>query len=179
VFLIAAVGAQEVSVPVDPGITPDNPLYFLDVLLDDLQEWIASLQGPEMLAAVKARVLEERLSEAVVMAAQNKIDAMERALYYVNAKVRELEDLSYTCPECATICLHATEQAQKVLEECIEKCPEQARKGLENAKENVKRAHERLKEVIKSVLSRAPRGIPENFSPSSPVQYPGYHYQQR
>ena len=156
VLTTPAMAQTTVIVTTNPGITPDNPLYFLDVLLDNLQEWLASLQGPEALTAVKIHILEERLAEAQAMAMQNKTDAMERAMYYANLKIKELEELSQTCPNCAQMCLHATEQAQKVLEECIKRCPEEAKKGLERSLEEVKKAHERIKERVGSVIGSVP-----------------------
>lgn len=71
-----SVYAQDEELP-DPGMTPDNPFYFLD-------GWGKSISlfftfGDEVKAGKALRYAEERLSEAQVMAAENRTREMTRA----------------------------------------------------------------------------------------------------
>ncbi len=75
-FIGGAVYAQDEELP-DPGITPDSPFYFLDKLGKNISMFFTF--GAEAKAKRALRYAEERLSEAKVMAAKNKIREMTRA----------------------------------------------------------------------------------------------------
>jgi len=144
IFLIATLQTAYV-LPADPGITPDNPLYPLDVFFDDLMERLAALFGPDAEAGIKIAHLNERLAELYVMAAQNKTMEVEKVLYHINIKVMEIERLCQAYPRCAMACNATMEKAEKVLQKCLEICPKEARKGLETALENVKQVRKCLR----------------------------------
>jgi hypothetical protein len=87
--------AQDEELPT-PGLTPDSPFYFFDKLGKNIGMFFAF--GPEAKARKALRYAEERLAEAQLMAAKNKIKEMERATddyeQYM-ARVRErLEEAS-------------------------------------------------------------------------------------
>ena len=132
----------------DPGITPDNPLYFLDLFFDELKMFIASLQGVEALARAKAEVLNERLAELYAMATANKTDKVATVLHHVNSLVEDLRALATTHPHVASICMQGLEVAERVLNMCMDICPEEAKYGLQTAIENIKRGKEWLNETI-------------------------------
>jgi hypothetical protein len=77
-FLLAlsapAVLAQEET---EAGVTPDSPLWGVDVALDNLAYLLAA--GPESKAERGLEIAEERLQEIKIMADEKKIEAMAKA----------------------------------------------------------------------------------------------------
>ena len=149
VFLTATL-----ALPSDPGITPDNPLYFLDLLFDEVKMFIASLQGAEALAKVKTEVLNERLAELYVMATENKTDKAMVVLYHINKLVEDFKTLTFTHPHVAGVCMRGLEVAERVLNTCMDICPEKAKYGLQKAVENVERCKELLNETIRERMKQ-------------------------
>src|SRR3990167_9980156 len=78
--LIPSVFAQidsDFELPENIGITPDNPIYFLDVAIDQLRLNIASTDSEK--ARIGMEIAEERLIEVKAMINQNKISDVEKA----------------------------------------------------------------------------------------------------
>ncbi|MFC1942763.1 DUF5667 domain-containing protein [Chloroflexota bacterium] len=76
-FLLSGTAyAQDADLP-DPGITPDSPLYVFDNWGKSIGMFFAF--GPEAKAKKALNYAEEKLAEAQVMAAKNKVKEMTRA----------------------------------------------------------------------------------------------------
>lgn len=92
----------EVELPtpeVNPGITPDSPLYGLDVAFDQISLWISSFSGPRAHALKGLEIAQERLAEANVMATAKKFAAMAKAkeehgkvLAIARGKIKDIAD---------------------------------------------------------------------------------------
>ena len=127
-------------------ITPDNPLYPLDLFIDWLEEQFAGLFGNDVKMSVILNHMRERLEEVNV--SKNNTAAMITALINLNAELQKIEDLS---EKCSSICLEMVENATKVAEERIqeimEKAPKECQYGLETALENIKRVKKGIEEM--------------------------------
>jgi hypothetical protein len=75
-FVGGAVYAQNDELP-NPGITPDNPFYFMDKFGKNFMMFFTF--GAEAKAKRALRYAEERLAEAQAMAVKNKVREMTRA----------------------------------------------------------------------------------------------------
>ena len=65
------------ELPDNIGITPDNPLYFLDVAIDQIRLNIASTDSEK--AKIGMEIAEERLVEVKAMINQNRINDADKA----------------------------------------------------------------------------------------------------
>ena len=63
---------------VEPGITPDNILYGVDTLVEDIQLALTSYQ--EKKAEIMLRIIQERKAEVDKMAAEDKLEHANKAL---------------------------------------------------------------------------------------------------
>lgn len=78
--LIPSILAQtdtSFEIPDNVGITPDNPLYFLDVVIDQIRLNIASTDSEK--ARIGMEIAEERLMEVKAMINQNRINDADKA----------------------------------------------------------------------------------------------------
>ena len=78
--LIPSVFAQtdaDFELPENIGIMPDNPVYFLDVVIDQIRLNIASTDSEK--ARIGMEIAEERLIEVKAMINQNKINDVAKA----------------------------------------------------------------------------------------------------
>ena len=126
VMLIPNAAAAEPDTAVDPGlIGPDDPLYEVDVLMDDVTSGVLKPPG---------EVAHERASEAFVAAEMNDTVAMDRALAEVERQANRTNGLE------SGEGLRNTEQ---ILLEIRDRIPEQATFGVDTALESVTRAKDR------------------------------------
>src|SRR3990167_6635763 len=78
--LIPSVFAQtdaDFELPENIGIMPDNPVYFLDIVIDQIRLNIASTDSEK--ARIGMEIAEERLIEVKAMINQNKINDVAKA----------------------------------------------------------------------------------------------------
>ena len=130
--------AQVGSLP-NPGITPDNPFYFLDKWGETFGRLFAV--GQQAKAAKQAEHAEERLAEAQAMANEGKDELAEEAAREYGALISEAaanlaaaaqggEDTSAALADLVT---KATGIHLTVLADVYQKVPEQAKPAIERA----------------------------------------------
>lgn len=73
------------------GIMPDNPLYGLDVMMDNLKLKLASKEAK---ARIRLKIAEERIDEMGKMAQLEKTKALGKAEKEYNKHIDELEEMS-------------------------------------------------------------------------------------
>ena len=138
-FLFSGIAyAQEEALP-DPGVTPDSPFYFLDVLGKNIG--MAFAFGPEAKAKKALDYAEERLAEVQAMAAENKIGEMQRAargyggfLVNVNEKAAVVGQPAIAENISERVAL-ATARHLSVLDRVRDSVPEQDRSAIVRARE--------------------------------------------
>jgi hypothetical protein len=122
-----------------PGITPDNPFYFLDKLGKNLG--MTFTFGSEAKAKKALKYAEERLAEIRMMAAANKTKEMEQTAKDYDAFMTMLKekmgridqkDQSDNISEKVAM---ATANHLDVLEKVKEQVPEKAQEAIEHARE--------------------------------------------
>lgn len=149
--------AQENGLP-KPGITPDSPFYFLDLLGEKLSMLFAFTA--ESKAKKALAYAEERLAEAQAMMEKGNSKAAEVALRYYEGNVEAAQDrieqalsLGRDMTEVIAIVGEATAKHTEVLEGLLEKVPEQARKGVEKALEVSEHGHNTALEKLEKIQS--------------------------
>ena len=128
------------------GITPDNPLYQLDILFDDIQ---AALASGEKKAEIRLQISEERLAEYSVMVKENNMVKAQQAISEHGKQLRKLDQ------EQAKLTEQERERTQAriykhlaVLEGVRAKAPEQAKQGLDNAIANAGKSLDNVRESL-------------------------------
>ncbi len=160
--LTSGVFAQ-VNEDLKPGITPDSPFYFLDTMFDGFQS--------------SENVANEKAAEMIVMAQENKIDALEKAKQRYEKAMQKRNRQSEETEEDAEEVARQASYHLEVLAEVYEKVPEQAKNGIENAMENSARSlnnslnnltemnPERGARVAQEVLTEILENAPEQAKP--------------
>lgn len=130
--------AQEEELP-DPGITPDSPFYFLDNWGKKIGLFFAF--GPEAKARKALEYAEERLAEAQVMAAKNRIREIKRAASsydefaaLVTEKLEEVRQQGVSDNVSEIVAL-ATAKHLSVLDRVKDMVPEEAKEAIARARE--------------------------------------------
>lgn len=120
---------EELQLP-NPGITPDSPFYFVDVLGKNIGLFFAF--GPDAKAKKAIQYAEERLAEAQAMAAKNKSKEVERAAngygkFVTMAGEKAQEARQRGAPDnISEIVASATSKHLSVLDRVYDMFPEQA-----------------------------------------------------
>ncbi len=133
-----AAYAQDEELP-SPGLTPDSPFYFFDKLGKNIGMFFTF--GSEAKARKALQYAGERLAEAQLMAARNKIKEMERATGdYDMYMTRVREKLAETSRQDGSdniserVAITITKHLE-VLESFKAQVPEKAREALGHARE--------------------------------------------
>ncbi|NVM19918.1 MAG: hypothetical protein HWN80_19615 [Candidatus Lokiarchaeota archaeon] len=178
VFLFSlgtGVLAQETELP-DPGLTPDSPFYFLEIIAEEIGNFFTfgDLKKAERHAILAA----ERLAEAQVIAGKGKPELTEKTLArYENqleksmARVERAESKGENTEKVMEVLARvgqATSIHLEVLAEVYEKVPEQAKPAIENAMKVSVKGHEKAVEALKA--QNALGEIPEEAT--LPAQVP-------
>lgn len=134
--LIPSVFAQtdtSFDVPDNIGVTPDNPIYFLDVAIDQIRLGIASTDSEK--AKIGMEIAEERLLEVKAMINQNNVDGVEKAQKEHDDIMKDITGRLASNEDDDTL-----EETEKELESTveIEKRLEQHKLKIEDVKEKVK-----------------------------------------
>jgi hypothetical protein len=135
--------AQDEELP-DPGITPDSPFYFFDTLGKNIGLFFAF--GPEAKARKALQYAEERLAEAQVMAAKNRVREMTRAandydgfMAMVNERAEEARQQGVSDNISEKVAL-ATSKHLSVLDRIKDKLPKGAKEDIAGASEEARGA---------------------------------------
>jgi hypothetical protein len=147
VLLVATPLASAQSFEVQAGIIlPDSPLYFLDILFDNLRLFL--LQG-KMKAIIGLQIAEERVVEMEKMTQQNKFQVIERTMREHQNVVNTIEEAMRRLPDEDKV--EIQEKLYKhisVLESVLERVPIQAKQGIQTALENSKRVFDNIQDTI-------------------------------
>jgi len=138
-ILGGVIFAQEIELP-DPGLTPDSPFYFLEVIAEAIGDFFTF--GDLKKAERYIKLVAERVAEAKAVidkgktkAAQTAIERyqaqLEKAL--VRAEKARMKGLSIS--EITEAVAEATAKHLSVLEEVLERVPEQAKPAVLRARE--------------------------------------------
>jgi len=129
---------EELQLP-NPGITPDSPFYFVDVLGKNIGLFFAF--GPDAKAKKAIQYAEERLAEAQAMAAKNKSKEVERSAngygkFVTMAGEKAQEARQRGAPDnISEIVASATSKHLSVLDRVYDMVPEQAQPAIAKARE--------------------------------------------
>jgi len=160
---VPGVLSQEVQPEVEAGISPDSGLYFLDVMFDELKVKLAS--GTVEKARIRLEIAEERTAEIEVMAKQNKLQDMEKAIAQERKEIKEIEKLQEKMTEQEKV--NTQQKFQKHImnmEQVKERVNEQAKKGIENAIQNANQAFERKQLSISEQNRQSVEEIKEDIT---------------
>jgi len=178
VFLFSlgtGVLAQETELP-DPGMTPDSPFYFLEIIAEEIGTFFTfgDLKKAERHAALAV----ERLAEAQAVIEKGKSELAEKTLErYENQLEKSIAraekamakgESTEKVIEVVARVGQATSKHLEVLAEVYEKVPEQAKSAIENAMKVSIKGHEKVVEVLKA--KNALGDVPETVS--LPVEVP-------
>lgn len=129
---------EELRLP-DPGITPDSPFYFVDVLGKNIGLFFAF--GPDAKAKKALEYAGERLAEAQAMAAKNKSREVERAAgsydKFVTMATEKAEEARQrgVSDNISEIVALATSKHLSILDRVNDTVPEQAKQAIAKARE--------------------------------------------
>jgi hypothetical protein len=169
-FLVLSFGiqilAQEADLP-SPGLTPDNPFYFLETILEKIITFFTfgDLKKAERYVALAA----ERLAEVQSVVNKGKPEFAEKTLerYEILLKnsitrAEQAQAEGKNTEEVMAKVGKATSIHLEVLAEVYEKVPEQAKSAIENAMKVSVKGHEQAVEALK--LQDALGDVPEEVS---------------
>ena len=134
--LIPSVFAQtdtDFELPDNIGITPDSPLYFLDVAIDQIRLNIASTDSEK--AKIGMEIAEERLVEVKAMINQNRINDADKAQTEHDNMMKDITGRLASNEDDDTL-----EKTEKELESTIE-----IEKRIELHKLNITEVKEKVK----------------------------------
>jgi hypothetical protein len=146
---------------VNPGITPDNPLYALDRAIEKLQLMLTF--DDKSKAKLHLMIAEERLSEAKAMVDKGKPEFVEDLtkeyeveLNKCNEIASKAQEVGINVTEVRELVALATSKHLDVLEDVYEKVPEQAKLAIERAKNvSMKGQEEALKKLGEIIPERS------------------------
>ncbi len=162
--LTTVVVAQETELP-DPGLTPDSPFYFLEIIAEGIGTFFTfgDLKKAERHAALAA----ERLAEAQAVVEKGKPDLAEKTLKRYEAQLEKAlaraekaESKGKDTKELAKTITEATYKHLIVLSEVLEKVPEEAKPAIERAMTVSVKGHDTAVNVLKAkgALSEVAKG---------------------
>lgn len=130
----------------DAGITPDSPLYFLDLLGDDIALALTSTANERALLSLE--IAEERLSEFEEMSKKGDAKSITKARVQHEERLQEVE----------LIVQQNTQRIQQLgsVDELDDELEDNARimEGLEKHKQNVETTRANVVEILESNLNR-------------------------
>ena len=131
--------AQEAELP-DPGLTPDSPFYFLEVISEEIGTFFTfgDLKKAERYAVLTA----ERVAEAKAVVEKGKSEFAEKALKRYEdqlnrslARAERAKIKGISIEKITETVAEASLKHLSVLEEVLEKVPEEAKESITKAKE--------------------------------------------
>ncbi|MEK6907263.1 MAG: DUF5667 domain-containing protein, partial [Nanoarchaeota archaeon] len=114
----------------DAGITPNNPLYFVDKAIDDIKLNFASEENK---ALVATEIHNERIAEAEALAQETQVSSkdLQEAISGAQETITVVQE--EINPEFTEEIQDSTKKSVEILTELKEKVPEEALSGIENA----------------------------------------------
>lgn len=137
--------AQEAELP-DPGLTPDSPFYFLEIISEGIGTFFTfgDLKKAERYAALAS----ERVAEAQAVVEKGKPEAAEKALKRYEdqlgkalARAETAKAKGEKIERVSEIIANATAKHLTVLEGVLEEVPEVAKSAITKALEKSKNGH--------------------------------------
>jgi len=145
--------AQTESTLPSPGLTPDNPFYFLERFFEGIGTFFTF--GDVAKAKRYTKLAAERVAEAKAVVDKNKPEVAEKALKRYQeclekslAKAEEAQAKGKSVAEVTEIVSQATIKHLAVLEEVLEKVPEPAKSAVLQAREVSKTGHVKALEAL-------------------------------
>jgi hypothetical protein len=136
----AVVYAQAEEELPSPGITPDNPFYFLKTFVEDVGTFFTF--GDAAKAERYAKLAQKRIAEVKAMADKGKPEKAEKALnrYQLQlekalARAEKAKARGKDITQVTERVAQATSKHFAVLDEVLERVPEQAKEAIIKAKE--------------------------------------------
>ncbi|MDI6734071.1 MAG: DUF5667 domain-containing protein [Patescibacteria group bacterium] len=152
--------AQTTSTLPDPGITPDNPFYFLKTWKEQIQLFFTFdaeqkarqyLHLADVRLAEYQKMIEKGKQEIADKTLQKYEDQLNRAL----EKAKELKDKGKDIVGFTKNIEETTVKHLQVLQENLAKVPEAAKQGLERAIEASQKGIEQIKGKIEKKIEKA------------------------
>ena len=141
----------------DPGLTPDSPFYFLEIITEGIGTFFTfgDLKKAERYAALAT----ERLAEIQAVVEKGKSEFAEKTLQRYEKQLNNSMDRAQKAQakgqdtekvmEVLARAGRATSRHLEVLTEVYEKVPERARSAIENAMKASMKGHERVVEALR------------------------------
>ena len=153
-FLIIGIGvlAQNDELP-SPGITPDNPFYFLKSWKESIQTFFtfgAENKAKQFLHLAEVRLVEyqKMIEKGKIEIAQRTFEKYEKQLNQALEKAEKAKEKGKDVEELAALIAEKTLKHQEVLMEVFDKVSEQAKTAIQKAIEASKKGSE---EAVKAV----------------------------
>jgi len=139
-FLVVRVSLGQDEILSDPGLTPDSPFYFLEIIAEKIGNLFTF--GDKAKAERMLTLMEERMAETHKMLEEGKIEYAQKAFTRYQAHFQECEkrlekmekegkSIDDVSKKVATV----TEKHIAVLERVYEKVPDQAKDAILHAME--------------------------------------------
>lgn len=139
-FLFASVSLAQAKDTVDPGLTPDHPLYFLKTIFEKVKLFLTFDLKEK--AKLLGKLVETKLAEAQVMLEKGKAEEAEKALDAYSDYMRTMSDVvgeavneGKDMEEVIKRVEKAHERHIEVLSELQEKVADEAKEAIEHALE--------------------------------------------
>ncbi len=152
--VVAALETAE-TLPIEPGITPDNILYPLDRGIEEIE--LAITTNEVSRANLRYRIAEERLAEADKMIEEEKpefvdelVDEYETGLVEVNEEMDEAVASGQDVSELSDRVAERAARHLAVLQRVYEKVPEQAKTAILHAIEMSSKHYVRAVEHVEN-----------------------------
>lgn len=140
---VAIDTAQDTTIEIDTGITPDSPFYFIDSFWKSVR--LTFIFNPVKKVERRMEFARERLAEAEEMGKENKIEAMQKALERYGEQIEKAKEKvqkkSKRQAEIAERVAEGTAKHIEILERVRENVPEQVKEALLRAREKSERGH--------------------------------------
>ena len=137
-FLFAGVTLAQDETLSDPGLTPDNPFYFLEIIAEKIGNLFTF--GDEAKAERMLALMEERMAEAHKMLEEGKTEHAQKAfkryqthLQECEKRLEKMEKEGKSIDDVSKKVATATEKHIAVLERVYERVPDQAKDAILHA----------------------------------------------
>lgn len=127
----------QVELDVEPGLTPESPLYILDKVAENID--LVFTFSSESKAQKYLEIAQERSSEASIISDSEAIETLDKDF---DTSIRKAESLSSSNEDFENKVDEARKRHAEVLKKVVEDAPDAAKEGLETALSNSIKANE-------------------------------------